>query len=100
MLEFFRHRRAHLTIYARATGLKLASLGDTWVVFNDRSGETVQLNNEAAAVLEVLGESGLDELVVSALISKEAGVNATQVADQLVELWPQLVALGFVDALD
>lgn len=89
-----------MTTYARAAGLKLASLGDSWVVYCDRSGDTVQLNNEAAAVLEVIGESGLDEAAITALISKEAGVDAAQVADQLVELWPQLVALGFVDPRD
>lgn len=89
-----------MTIYARATGLKMESLGDSWAVYSARSGDTVQLNNEAAAVLEMIGESGLDGSAVTALISKEACVDAAQVAEQLVELWPQLVALGFVDPRD
>lgn len=89
-----------MTIYARATGLKMESLGDSWAVYSARSGDTVQLNNEAAAVVEMLGEAALDEKAIAALVAEEAGVDAQQVADQLRDLWPQLVALGFVDQRD
>jgi PqqD family protein of HPr-rel-A system len=89
-----------LSTYARSAGLKVANLGDSWAVFCSRSGDTVQLNNEAAVVLEVLGESVLDERSVAAQIAEAAGVDVEQVAVQLSELWPQLLALGFVDERD
>lgn len=89
-----------MTTYARSAGLKVASLGDTWAIYSARSGDTVQLNNEAATVLEVLGDSELDDQSAAALIAEAAGVDTARVAEQLRDLWPQLVALGFVDPRD
>lgn len=84
--------------YARSPGLRIESLGETWAVFCPRSGDTVQLNTEAAAVLEALADGPLDAEQVSRMMAVASGVEAAAISAQLAELWPQLLALGFVQA--
>lgn len=84
--------------YARSEGLRLESLGETWAVFSPRSGDTLQLNTEAAAVLEVLAEGPFEMAEVTRQLAEASDTDVVRVAAQLDELWPQLIALGFVVA--
>ena len=97
MLEFIRHRRPYLSIYARTAGLRIECLGDTWAVFSPRSGDTVQVNTEAAAVLESLADGPMDDAEIVRVLAAASGTEPDGVAEKLSELWPQLVAVGFVD---
>jgi len=86
-----------LTRYARSHGLRLESLGDTWAAFSARSGDTLQLNNEAAAVLEVLAQGASSARDVAESLAQETSTDPELVAARLDELWPELLSLGFVD---
>ena len=86
-----------MSIYARSVGLRIEALGDTWAVFSPRSGDSVQLNTEAAAVLETLADGPLDDRDVAHMLAAASGTDPDGVAEKLAELWPQLVAVGFVD---
>lgn len=86
-----------MTRYSRRAGLRLESLGETWAAFSPSSGDTLQLNNEAAAVLECLADGPLDPDSIATLIGEASGTDPEQVAAQLDQLWPQLRSLGFVD---
>jgi PqqD family protein of HPr-rel-A system len=85
-----------LSAYARSVGLRIEGLGDTWAVFSPISGDTVQLNTEAAAVLESLADGPLDDSDVARMLATASGTEPDTVAAQLAELWPQLVAVGLL----
>jgi hypothetical protein len=44
--------------YTRAPGVRIEPVGGAWAAFSPLSGETLLLNDEAAAILEVLTSSG------------------------------------------
>ncbi|MCW5661993.1 MAG: HPr-rel-A system PqqD family peptide chaperone [Burkholderiaceae bacterium] len=79
--------------------MRIESLGDTWAVFSPRSGDTVQLNTEATAVLELLADGPLHDSEVVRMLAAVSGTEPAGIAAELSELWPQLVAVGFVDQL-
>jgi PqqD family protein of HPr-rel-A system len=83
--------------YARSPGLRLESLGDAWAAFSARSGDTLQLNNEAAAVLEVLAQGPLSLGELAESLAQASETDPALVVARLDELWPQLLSIGFVD---
>jgi len=86
-----------LTRYSRSAGLRLEGLDETWAAFSARSGDSLQLNAEAAAVLELLTDGALAEEDVAVLLAEASGTNRDLVAAQLRDLWPQLVVLGLIE---
>jgi len=79
-----------------APGLRLEVLGEQWVAFSAVSGETLQLNQEAAAVLDLLRDGPMTESELSAALAAETGAAVTDIEDTLREVWPTLEAAGLI----
>jgi hypothetical protein len=81
-------------------GLRVESVGEAWVTWSPASGETHVLNDEAAAIVEVLAECGVMDAgtLVSKLVAE--GVAAAAGRESLrfvVEMtWPYLISAGVV----
>lgn len=82
--------------FALAPGLLLESLDQSWAAYSALSGETLILNHECAAILEVLqaGDATIDE--VCAALSRDLGEPAPRLYEQVAAGWPSLLAAGLV----
>lgn len=86
-----------MTRYRRCRGNRLECLEETWAVYCGRSGDTLQLNHEAASVLEVLADGPMEGAEVSRLLATASDAPQESVTEQLQALWPQLLTLGLVE---
>jgi hypothetical protein len=80
--------------YERLPGTRVELLDRTWIAYSAASGETFSLNDEAAAVLELL-DLGEECRIIEALAS-DTGLSEEQVRSTLSGLWPQLIDLGLI----
>ena len=80
----------------RAPDVRLESLGDRWVAFSAASGETHQLNDEAAAVLELLAAGPMAEADLCAALAGDTGLESGAIAAVLQQVWPALDAAGLI----
>lgn len=82
--------------YARPAGVIVQPVGNIWAAFSETSGETLLLNDEGAAVLEVLaqGVADLDDIVGN--LSVDSGVGRSAIAAALTECWSRLIEAGLV----
>ena len=85
-----------MTRYTLAAGTRLEALTDSWAAFSALSGDTLQLNAEAAAVLEHLAAQPMEEAAVAEALASEAAVPITTIAELLHDLWPQLLSAGLI----
>jgi PqqD family protein of HPr-rel-A system len=84
-------------LYTRAPGVRIEPVGGAWAAFSRLSGETLLLNDEAAAILEALdtnGATAADE--VCRLLAADTGVAIDVVAQRLEDAWTQLASVGLV----
>ena len=77
-------------------GVRLEALGQDWVAFSALSGETHQLNPEAAAVLELLAAGPLSESALCAALAADTGVDATEIQILLRDAWSMLESAGLI----
>lgn len=86
--------------YALNTGVLVEPVGHLWAAFTPASGESSLLNDECAAILEVLQAGAANSAEVCRLI--EPGDESTSVGMQEVieGCWPRLVDVGAVVVLD
>jgi PqqD family protein of HPr-rel-A system len=85
--------------FAIVSGVLVESLGTMWVAHSPISGETSLLNDESAAILEVLREGPDHPASVCAALSQDSGLPAEQLAPLVAAHWPQLLDAGLVRAL-
>jgi PqqD family protein of HPr-rel-A system len=83
-------------VFARAPGLRVEPIGQGWVAFSPRSGETVLLNNEAAALLEVLAEQPATLDSLCATVAQDADLAEPEIRSRVDESWQQFVQAGLV----
>ena len=87
-------------MYQLVPGARIEAIGMKWAVWSPLSGDTHVLNDEAAAILEVLTEQGAmaTEDVAQALVEpgpeRESQASAIQVMVELT--WPVLLRAGLV----
>ena len=79
-----------------APGVQLEGLGEGWVAFSALSGETHQLNPEAAAVLEWLAAGPMTEAALCTGLAADTGVDNDTIRATLHEVWPALDAAGLI----
>lgn len=81
--------------------MRLEELGDRWAAFSAVSGETHQLNDEAAAVLECLAAGPMTDADLCAALAADTGLDAAAIDTVLRDTWPTLEAAGLIriDAL-
>lgn len=89
-----------MTRFRRINGTLVEPLGHLWAAFSPLSGETSLLNDESAAILEVLESGpGSTEQVCDEL-SRDSGVHFSDLAPLVGGSWQSLIDAGLVQALD
>jgi len=82
--------------YGRADGVLIEPLGHLWAAFSPSSGETILLNDESAAILEVLESGGSDTLGVCAALAEDSGLDAQRFVASVTGGWSRLLETGLV----
>ena len=82
--------------YGLVAGISVQQIGRIWASFSPASGETLLLNDESAAVLEVLGHAsaGVDEVIDA--LAADSGVGRHAIAAPVRDCWLHLVQAGLV----
>jgi PqqD family protein of HPr-rel-A system len=89
-------RRDVTALYERYPSLRVEPVGDGWAAFSPRSGETLLLNDEAAALLEILADGPASLHQICEFLSRDAGVPASDIRSRVNESWDQFVRAGLV----
>ena len=85
-----------MRLFACTPGNIVKPLGEVWAAFSTLSGETLLLNDEGAAILEVLGSQTMGEADICAALAADSGSTATDVAAVLGETWVRLIEAGLI----
>lgn len=80
--------------YARLPGVRVEAVGEAWYAFSPISGETLRLNVETAAVLELLDEG--DESVIARVLAADTGLEVSAIEASLSGIWGQLSDAGLI----
>ncbi len=84
------------TRLAPPSGLLMAPLGEVWVVYSPLSGETMVINNETAAILEVLRERPGSLASVCEELAVEVEMEPADLANTIAGTWAQIVEAGLI----
>jgi hypothetical protein len=82
--------------YKKVDGILVEPVGHLWAAFSPSSGETALLNDECAAVLEVLNPDCCTSNEVAAVLATESGVEVAPLLHVVESTWPRLVEAGLV----
>jgi PqqD family protein of HPr-rel-A system len=77
-------------------GVRLEPLEETWGAFSPVSGDTLQLNTEAAAILELLAPGPLDETAICTALASDTDMDPGDLAELFRHVWDQLLSTGLV----
>jgi PqqD family protein of HPr-rel-A system len=82
--------------YRLVSCARIEALTRTWAAYSPISGETLQLNTEAAAILELLAEGPMDEEAVCEALAIDSQTEPVRVAEALCHVWDQLIVAGLI----
>ena len=82
--------------YGRADGVLVEPVGHVWAAFSPTSGETTLLNDESAAILEVLESGASDTPGVCAALTQDGGLDSKSFVAAVAGGWPRLLEAGLV----
>ena len=83
--------------YEAVRGLRLEAVANVWAAYSPASGETHLLNDECAAILEVLVAGGtLGSTEVAQALSDDVDVAQDELAQTVELAWSQLQQAGLV----
>lgn len=82
--------------YRIAEETRVELLEDTWVAFSGKSGDTVQLNVEAAAMMELLAQGPADALSIGRALARDAQTDPSEVIEAMHHVWDQLIDAGLL----
>lgn len=82
--------------FAPPSGLLMAPLGGVWVAYSPLSGETMVINNETAAILEVLRERSGNLASVCEALADEVGMKPADLANTIAVSWTQILEAGLI----
>lgn len=85
--------------YGRRDGIAVEPVGDFWAAFSPVSGESILLNDESAAILEVLAEGPATTEQVAAQLALDTGDAAADLHDLVDGCWQTLIDSGLVQRL-
>ena len=85
-----------MRFFACTPGTVVKPLGEVWAAFSTLSGETLLLNDEGAAILEVLGSQTMGEADICAALAADSGTTKSDVAAALGETWVRLIEAGLI----
>jgi len=81
---------------ARAGGILVEPVGHLWAAFSPSSGETALINDECAAILEVLESGPRDTEEVCAALAEHLDVETKSLQEVIEASWPRLIEAGLV----
>lgn len=82
-------------------GVRVEAVGEQWAAWSPASGETHLLNDESAAVLELLAELGpLNTDEAARHLASETGIDLQQLRSGIEVAWLPLEWAGFVRCID
>lgn len=84
-------------MYRLAEGVRIAPLDSAWATFSAVAGDTLMLNTEAAAILELLADGPADVAQVAQTMADESGSDVVEVSTALLHVWEQLLSAGLVE---
>ena len=84
--------------FERCAGLLLTPVGEIWAAFSPLSGETVLLNDESAAILEILANGPFDLRSICDGLATDAGLDAAALYQPVNDNWQLLMDAGLVRA--
>jgi PqqD family protein of HPr-rel-A system len=88
-------------LWAWAPGSRLTALGEGWVAYGGASGETLYLNDESAAVLELLRDDGPASFdAVCQALAADSGLDVAAITAAVQQGWAPLVEAGLIVAVD
>ncbi|MEO5698675.1 MAG: HPr-rel-A system PqqD family peptide chaperone [Burkholderiaceae bacterium] len=82
--------------YRRTDHILIEPVGHLWVAFSPVTGETTLLNDESAAILEVLESGPADSTSVCAALVEESDGGAALIENHVETCWTQLIQAGLV----
>lgn len=82
--------------FGRAPGLLVEPLGEGWAAFSPLSGETMLINDESAAIIEVLEVTPGSIESVCARLAADLGETWESLLPRIEPHWSQLVEAGLV----
>jgi hypothetical protein len=85
--------------FARVEGALVEPVGHLWIAFSPASGETALLNDESAAILEILELGPAGTAQVCEQLSGDSGLAIGALAPIVQASWASLVDAGLVRAL-
>lgn len=78
-------------------GVRLTDLGAVWAAFSPLSGQTVLLNTEAAAILEILLEAPCDFAQLCETLAVDAQLSPDDVSARCADSWQQMQDAGLLE---
>jgi len=82
--------------YARIDGILVEPLGHLWAAFSPASGETALLNDQCAAILEVLEGGGGEAGEVCSILAADCHLHADNLIEVVKSSWVHLIEAGLV----
>ena len=78
-------------------GVRMTDLGALWGVYSPLSGQTLVLNTEAVAMLEVLRDEPGDLAIVCRALALDAGLGPKDIEDRCRGVWQDLLDAGLLE---
>lgn len=75
-------------------------MGQLWAAFSPLSGETTVLNDEGAAVLEILRSGWMTQAQLCSLLADDTGQAVSEITPVVQACWPRLLESGLVQRID
>ena len=85
-----------MTSFIRSPGVLIEPVGDMWAAFCPASGETVVLNDECAAILEILEPGPSDTSTIVNTLAADSALPAESIATLLETAWKHLSETGLI----
>lgn len=86
--------------YARLEGILIEAVGHLWAAYSPASGETALLNDESAALLELLEAGPLGTRAIAGLLANDIDADPAALSEIVEAAWPTLVESGLVRRFD
>lgn len=85
--------------YARVDGALVEPVGHLWAAYSPLTGETALLNDECAAILEILEAGPANGAQVCGLLASDSGLAAEVLSPVVQDSWTSLIDAGLVREL-
>ena len=85
--------------YTRVEGVLIEPMGAVWAAFSPSSGETSLLNDESAAILELLEHGGATTNEVCSKLTADVGLATSDLLCAVEDSWGHLIDAGLVHVM-